>query len=323
MQADTGGLASPFYVSASTFNELTMAGQIPRLVACLESRPDKIWAIPLRTKGRNTDESAGRILESSAGEGQPRFSPDGRLLAFSSNRSGSSEIWLADADGQNARQLTHMSFYIAGHPHWSSNGKWLAFHARAPREPQIYVVRVADGLIKQVTHSIPGFMGPSWSMDGQTLYADSFERGKNQTYTIPVAGGIPQFLFEASDAVEAPSRKLLIYNKQDQSGIYARFLVGDVAKNPEHLLIADYQTPWGGFDPVSDGIYYVGQSSLGLPRAFRFYSFTTGRSVDVAPAPTNLDIGITVTSDRTRLLYCTKSGGSDLVQVELQMTPVG
>ena len=83
--------------------------------------------------------------------------------------------------------------------------------------------------------------------------------------------------------------------------------------------MADYQSPWGGFYPVDDGIYYAGCASTGLPRAFRFYSFSTGKSVDIAPSPPNLDLGLTVTPDRTRLAYSTKSQGSeDLVQIELK-----
>jgi len=65
--------------------------------------------------------------------------------------------------------------------------------------------------------------------------------------------------------------------------------------------------------------YYVGDDFDGLPRAFRFYSFGSRKSVDVAPSPTNLSMGLTVTPDRTRLAYSTKSRGSeDLVQIEFQ-----
>jgi hypothetical protein len=319
METEIGGPARSFYVSGSAFSELTMAGPSPRLVACLQNQNEEIWTIPLGAKGLKADGNAQRIVQSSAGESHPRFSPDGRSLAFSSKRSGSSEVWLADSDGENPRQLTHLSFYIAGFLRWSPDGQSLAFHARLPKEPQLYVVRVGDGLVEQVTRGKPGFMGPSWSVDGRTLYADALEDGKNRTYTVPVTGGVPRFLFEGSDAVEAPGRKLLIYEKMDQSGIYGRSLAGDAAKNPEHLLVADYQAPWGSFYPVNEGIYYACYASIGLPRAFCFYSFDTGKSVDVAPSPTNLSLGLTVTPDRTRLAYSTKSRGSeDLVQIEFK-----
>jgi hypothetical protein len=156
-------------------------------------------------------------------------------------------------------------------------------------------------------------------MDGQILYADALEDGKNRTYRVPVAGGEPRLLFEGSDAVEVPSRKLLLYDKQDESGIYGRSLYGDAAKNPEYLLVADYRSPWGGFYPVNEGIYYVSADSDGLPRAFSFYSFDTRKSVDVAPTPANLSLGLTVTPDRTQLAYSIRSrGNEDLVQIEFQ-----
>ena len=103
------------------------------------------------------------------------------------------------------------------------------------------------------------------------------------------------------------------------SGIYARSLTGDPTKNPEHLLVSDFQAPWGGFYPFNDGFYSVGYDPDGHPRAFRFYFFENGKSVDIAPSPLNLGMGITVTPDRTRLAFCTKSrGNEDLVQIEIR-----
>ena len=319
MEAEIGGPARPFYVSASAFSELTLAGLNLRLVASLSNRRREIWMMPLGSKGLTAPGYAHVIVQSSTGESHPRFSPDGRSMAFSSQRSGAAEIWLADSDGEHQRQLTHRSFYIAGYPRWSPDAQSVAFHARLPNDPQIYVVRVGDGSVKQITHNKPGFMGPSWSTDGKILYADALEDGKNRIYSMSASGDQPQFLSEGSAAIEAPGRKLLIYEKIDQKGIYARSLVGNARKNPERLLVEDYQSPWGGFYPEDDGIYYTGCASTGLPRAFRFYSFSTGKSVDIAPSPPNLDVGLTVTRDRTRLAYATKSQGSeDLVQIELK-----
>ena len=111
----------------------------------------------------------------------------------------------------------------------------------------------------------------------------------------------------------------MVYEKDDEPGIYGRSLAGDLAKSPERLFVADYQPPWGGFYAVDEGFYYVGATSTGLPRAFRFYRFDTGTSTDVAPSPSNLDLGLTVNPERTRLAYSTKSQGSeDLVQIDLR-----
>ncbi len=319
MEAEIGGRAHPFYVSESVFSELTLAGPNLRLVASLKNRGHQIWTMPLGSKGLTAAGNAHVIVQSSAGESHPRFSPDGGSIAFSSERSGASEVWLADSDGENPRQLTHLSFYIAGYLRWSPDAQFVTFHARLPKEPHIYVVRVGDGLVKQITRNRPGFMGPSWSTDGKILYADALEDGKDRIYSFSASGGEPRLLWEGCAAIEAPGRKLLVYEKMDQQGIYGRSLAGNAPKNPERLLVADYKSPWGGFYPVEDGIYYTGYSTTGLPRAFRFYSFSTGKSVDIAPSPANLDLGLTVNPDRTQLAYSTKSqGNEDLVQIELK-----
>ncbi len=266
MEAEIGGPAHPFYVSVSVFSELTLAGSNLRLVASFQNQSSEIWTMPLRSKGLTAAGNAHVIVHSSAGESQPRFSPDGRSVAFSSKRSGASEVWLADSDGENPRPLTHLSFYIAGYLRWSPDSQSVAFHARLPKDPHIYVVRVGDGSVKQITRNSPGFMAPSWSTDGKILYADALEDGKYRIYSVSASGGEPRFLWEGSGAIEAPGHKLLLYEKPDQRGIYGRSLVGDAAKNPERLLVAELWTNgvWPGYSSCSS-IVVVQQTTQTFP----------------------------------------------------------
>jgi Tol biopolymer transport system component len=126
MEAEIGASAHLFYVSPSTFGELTLAGSTQRLVASLQNQRSEIWTIPLEGRGLKARGIAQPILQSSAGQTHPRFSPDGRSLAFTSSRSGSWEVWVADADGRNPRQLTQLSFHIVGYIRWSPDGQSLA-----------------------------------------------------------------------------------------------------------------------------------------------------------------------------------------------------
>ncbi len=52
----------------------------------------------------------------------PEFSPDGSRMLFRSDRSGADEIWVADANGGAARQLTNYGGPITGSPRWSPDG---------------------------------------------------------------------------------------------------------------------------------------------------------------------------------------------------------
>jgi len=58
----------------------------------------------------------------------PRWCPDGKTLAFASNRGGSTQVWLMDVDGGEPRQLTHLAVDVAG-PVWSPKGDKIAFVA--------------------------------------------------------------------------------------------------------------------------------------------------------------------------------------------------
>jgi hypothetical protein len=125
--------------------------------------------------------------------------------------------------------------------------------------------------------------------------------------------------FRRMDAVESSKQNLLLYAKSDQFGIYARGLRGDLFRNPEVQLVPDYLPPYGKFQPVDDGIYYVSYSPGGLPRAFRFYSFATKQSLNIAPVPASYFGDLTVTPDGSRLAYTTETKGNyDLVQLVLK-----
>src|SRR5690348_6484655 len=69
------------------------------------------------------------LICSTVEDDSPRFSPDGRKIVFVSRRTGSEELWMANADGGAPRQLTSLGG-PAGSPRWSPDGRWIAFDSR-------------------------------------------------------------------------------------------------------------------------------------------------------------------------------------------------
>lgn len=57
---------------------------------------------------------------------QPRFSPDGSEIAYTSDAGGGDNIWIAKADGSNPRQLTKEDFRLLNNPYWSPDGIYIA-----------------------------------------------------------------------------------------------------------------------------------------------------------------------------------------------------
>jgi dipeptidyl aminopeptidase/acylaminoacyl peptidase len=84
------------------------------------TRPKHVYTIPLEGGEARRLTTAGSLNE------RPRWSPDGKRLAWVSNRSGSQQIWLMDADGKNARQVTKLATEASG-VLYSPDGKNLIF----------------------------------------------------------------------------------------------------------------------------------------------------------------------------------------------------
>lgn len=319
---ELGGAARPIYVTSAYLGGLTASWPAGRLRVVVASRGDDydIWSLPVDPAAHKVAGRPVRRAPSSASDNSPRFSPDGRYFAFISNRGGSEEVWLANSDGTNVRQLSRLGAYISGFPRWSPDSKHIAFHARTPNEPQIYVVDPDAGAPRQITNSPLGFVGPSWMMDGQHLLAWQVVNGQGQVFRIRVADGHAEQLFEGCVPVPTPDGKRILYAKTAEPGIFARESAGDPARNPEERLADDFEMGNGGMLPVPNGIYYLSFSPQGRPRAFRYFDYRVRRANDIAPAPPVLEFGLTVSPDERELLYSAtnNASGDDLVLLEFQ-----
>ncbi len=84
------------------------------------TQPRQIFTVPVDGGTPRQLTAEGTINE------RPRFSPDSKRIAFSSNRSGSSQIWIMDATGANPKQVTNLATEASGVV-WSPDGKNLVF----------------------------------------------------------------------------------------------------------------------------------------------------------------------------------------------------
>ncbi|HEX8633638.1 MAG TPA: amidohydrolase family protein, partial [Pyrinomonadaceae bacterium] len=78
-----------------------------------------IYSMPI-TGGRAQLLSGGTSWES-----QPRFSPDGKWIAFTSDRDGGDNVWIMGADGKGRRQLTKETIRLVNSPEWTPDGQYV------------------------------------------------------------------------------------------------------------------------------------------------------------------------------------------------------
>jgi TolB protein len=112
-----------------------------------------------------------RIVDDSSSNFHVRPSPDGKRIAFDSDRDGERAVYVADADGRHVRRISGEGF--AAVPSWSPDGQALAFVRAEPGQPNVWNVWTADltdGTFRRLTnHRVGQPWGGSWFPDGKRL----------------------------------------------------------------------------------------------------------------------------------------------------------
>ncbi len=137
----------------------------------------------------NADGGDAKVLiPHKAFEESPRWSPDGRRLAWVSLRDGNQEIYTADNDGKNVQRLTRATA-PDNNPSWSPDGKRLAFASARAGNFEIYVMN-ADGTdVRRLTNHRALDSWPTWSPDGRRLAFTSNRDGNYEIYVLNADGG--------------------------------------------------------------------------------------------------------------------------------------
>ncbi|MEZ6187556.1 MAG: hypothetical protein R3F62_21420 [Planctomycetota bacterium] len=123
---------------------------------------------------------AQRLTRDAASDARSAWSPDGRQIAFDSERSGALNLWVMEQDGSGLRQVTHsdVGVALAG---WAPDGQHLlataAIEGDVYRSARPYRVAAAGGPLVRLTDAYGA--SPQLSPDGHTL---AFVRGGSSWY---------------------------------------------------------------------------------------------------------------------------------------------
>ncbi len=117
----------------------------------------------------------------------PSWSPDGRQIAFVSDRTGAPQIYLMDADGGKVRRLTYEGSYNT-HPAWSPDGRWIAYESRIGSQFDIWLIDVEGKVNVPLVDHPRSDEAPSWAPNSRHIAFASTRRGRADIYVIDVSG---------------------------------------------------------------------------------------------------------------------------------------
>jgi Tol biopolymer transport system component len=231
------------------------------------------------------------------GEGanfQPRWSPDGRRIAFGSTRTGYEELYVMNADGTGVVQITHLRGFING-ASWSPDGKRIAYASSAAglsgplgvihSPSDIYVSRADGTEATRLTRNGGLNAGPVWSPDGSRIVFDSDIRGPYEVWVMASDGSDQHPLTNVGQNGAADwspdGSQIVFHSERDYPRGYeaAIYVMSADGSGQRRLIDGNGARPswsrdgrWIAFESARDGgygIYLVHPDGSGLTRLTR------------------------------------------------------
>lgn len=179
---------------------------------------------------RDAQDEIRNLTEHPAADWDPAWSVDGKTIAFTSHRTGNSDIWLLDVlepeEENEPRNLTdHPAWDYSAT--WSPSGQTVAFVSERDGDPEIFVQSVESDTAIQLTFNKEKDHLPAWSPDGKMIAYAGMRDGVEQIYLIRPDGtdeqlATPPSLKGTSPAWSPDSQRLAFvgWDDENRAGIY-------------------------------------------------------------------------------------------------------
>jgi Tol biopolymer transport system component len=152
----------------------------------------------------NADGSGQRWLTLTlASWGTSAWSPDGRRIAFGSNRGGNSHVYVVNADGSAQQSLTPERSHDFA-PAWSPDGRKIAFGSTRGGNSDIYVMNTDGSRRRNLSRNPANEYAFAWSPDGRKIAFLSYRGGNSRVYVMTADGSGQRRLTRGNALPSAP-----------------------------------------------------------------------------------------------------------------------
>ena len=277
-----------------------------------------IWAVEKTGQGWKAPERIP-LLSSTRQELDAALSPNGRQIAFVSDRSGHMEVWIAQRDGSQARKLTSFNGASVSSPHWSPDGVQITFSAFWQNAYSIWLVDAAGGPAKKMME--PAWWS-SWSHDGRWIYYCTPIYHYRRIFKVPAQGGTPSLVIDTvSRTIPDPARSSSDRIADEPQGVEGGWQVDMPSESPDgaFLFFKSREGVWrlpttGGpaelvvkanwstqYAVCDSGVFFYGRP--GNQNELLFHNFADGATTKVASNTTRYPMGLAASRDCNTVLY--------------------
>ena len=208
----------------------------------------------------------------------PQVAPRGNLLAFLSQRSGFSEVWILDLKTDTLKQATTLEGPYLGSLNWSPQGDTLLMDAWEGNDSKLYQLDVRSGRLTTILTGQSNCRMPSWSADGRSFYFSAPGAGRMQIWKYDGALKTTRMLTTEGGfmALEDWQSGTLYFSRRETGGIWKRdAATGETLPVVDDLFPEDAQN-WA---LSQSGIFYVRSSRFQQEMVFQRFDGRDSRSV--------------------------------------------
>jgi Tol biopolymer transport system component len=273
-----------------------------------------IWRVDL-PGGKHLE----RIVSSSASDSNPEISPDGKRVAFISDRLGGGRVWVASSDGANPIDIAKIGGPWPAPARWSPDGNQIVFECQNEGNDDVCIVPAGGGAARRLTRNPARDAFPSWSRDGKWIYFTSNRSGSFQIWKVLTDGSDAPAVQVTNgggySAVESPDGTTVFFVRdRARSGVWKVPVRG----GPESQVGAfRFLGTCHNYAVGPEGIYYASSPDPEQWFELWLYRFATGKSESICRIEKRFGEGLSVSPDGRWLWFAADEARyGDLYMVE-------